>query len=139
MGSVLRSLAGLASMVPLLSVFSTAGYCAYVLIDYDLTTGGRLLADPLGAFITLGLWQVVLGASFAIALLQLALMIAFSVHALTRKQLPSSIKVLWIVAFYLFGMFAMPVYWLLYMLPKAATPPVHPEVPAGGWARSFPG
>jgi hypothetical protein len=137
--SLLRSLAGIASVVPLVSVFSTAGYSAYVLLDHDVATGGAMLADPVSTFIDLGLWQVVLGASVAIALFQLALMVAFSVHALTRKQLASGTKVLWIAGFYLFGMFAMPVYWLLYMLPRAATPPAHLEEPAGGWARSLSG
>ncbi len=111
---VLRALAGIGSLLPMLGVLATAGYCAYVLIAHDLAAGGG--QDPVARFIDQSLWQVVLGASVAIALLQLLLMIGFTVHVFTRKSMTAVAKALWVAAFYLLGMVAMPVYWLLHML-----------------------
>jgi hypothetical protein len=42
---------------------------AFVMIS-DLDTHGGMLADPIGSFVDLGLWKVVLTASTAIALFQ---------------------------------------------------------------------
>jgi hypothetical protein len=114
--SVVRAVAGIASLLPLGGVLATAGYAALVMIQHDLATHGGMLADPIGTFIDLELWQVVLAASLAIALLQLVLMVAFSAHALTRKRLGGGIKAIWVVAFYLIGFAALPAYWFLHML-----------------------
>jgi hypothetical protein len=114
--SVVRALAGIASFVPIAAVFATAGYVAFLMIEHDLATHGGMISDPIGTFFDLELWRVVLTASLAIALFQLVLMIAFSAHALTRKQLGGGIKAIWVVAFYLVGFAALPAYWFLHML-----------------------
>lgn len=116
MSSIVRAVAGIASLLPLAGVFGLAGYAAFVMIQHDLATGGGMVSNPIQTFIDLGLWQVVLVGSVVIALVQLVLMIAFAAHALTRKRLPGGIKALWIAAFYLVGFAALPAYWFLHML-----------------------
>ena len=99
-----------------------AGYAAYAMIAHDIATGGGMLADPIGTFVDLGLWQVVLAGSIAIAVFELVVMIAFAAHAVTRRQLSGSAKALWIAAFYLLAPFSLPLYWLVHMLPEADEP-----------------
>jgi hypothetical protein len=114
--SIVRAIAGIASLLPLAGVIGVAGYAAFVMIEHDLSTGGGMIADPIGTFMALGLWRVLLVGSVVIALLQLLVMAAFATHALTRKRLAIGIKALWIVGFYVVGFVALPAYWLLYML-----------------------
>lgn len=115
MSLILRAIAGLASVVPLLGAFVTAAYCAWIIIREDMAAGGAPF-DPVATFVDQGLWQVVLGASIALALFQVLTMIGFMVHALTRKHLTAVHKALWVAGFYLFGIVVMPVYFLMYML-----------------------
>ncbi len=53
-------------------------------------------------------------------LLMVALMATYLVHAFRDDRLTSDRRILWVIVLLLFGVFAFPVYWWLYVRPGAA-------------------
>ena len=60
---------------------------------------------------------------FRLQLLMMALLVAllafYVVHLFRTDRVPADKKALWAVVLFLGNLFAMPVYWYLYMWPKA--------------------
>lgn len=52
-------------------------------------------------------------------LLMFVLMAVFLVHAFRTDQMNADRRILWVVVLLLFGVFANPVYWWLYIRPRA--------------------
>lgn len=55
-----------------------------------------------------------------VAMLSLGLMVFYVIHALTRKDLPNSERLLWAIILFVGNMIAMPVYFFLKMKPQPA-------------------
>lgn len=58
----------------------------------------------------------------AMAALSFGLLVFYVVHALTRKDMPNSERLLWVIILFVGNMVAMPVYFFLKMKPPLADP-----------------
>jgi hypothetical protein len=111
-----RFLGAVGSVTPFLSSIGLGCYMAYAIIVHDMETGGltRPGGVPPNPFETEDwiAFAVILGL---VVLTQLVTSVLFTLHASQHPRLGSTGKVLWIVGFFTLGMFALPVYFALFM------------------------
>jgi len=97
-------LIGVLSVWPVVYFFAFLGLIGYI-----------FEASPKQGF---QVFQDVFLIHLATIVLMFALMATYLVHLFREDRLPSDRRVLWAVVLLLFGMFAFPVYWWLYVRPR---------------------
>ena len=101
-----------AYLIGLLSIWPPVYFCILLAsIGYIFSATPKHGFD---AFQTIFLFHI------ATILLGLALMAVYLVHVFRTDQLTQDRRVLWVIVLLLFGFFANPVYWWLYIRPGAA-------------------
>lgn len=111
-----RSLGAVGSLTPFLSSIGLGCYMAYAIIVHDMETGGltRPGGVPANPFDTND-WIAFAVILSIVVLVQLVTSVLFTLHATQDPRLGSTGKVLWIVGFFLLGMFALPLYFIFFM------------------------
>jgi hypothetical protein len=115
--SFTRFVAGSASVTPFLSSIGLGCYMAYRMIMNDLEKGGlaRPGTPPEFPFETEE-WIAFGVILLLVVVVQLGASLGFTLHAAQDRRLANLGKVLWIVGFFMIGMFALPLYFALFML-----------------------
>lgn len=112
---------GCAAFAPLVSAVFLGCYIGYGLITHDLYTRGlgsapdpiRMIADGPFDATDLAAFGVL---AVAVALLELALTVVLTLHAVKDPRLSGAAIALWVVGFLFAGPFALPLYVVLFVL-----------------------
>ena len=127
-----KLLSGVASFAPLVSAVATGVVGAVRLILEDVETGA-LGREPVDAILNrtfdttdLVIFGVIV---LGIVLLELALLVVFTVHAARDPRLEGGAIALWVLGFFLVGLLALPLYFVLYVLREPVKKVDLPEFP----------
>ena len=119
MKTPIKLLLGLLSITPIASSTLMGAITAYRMIMTDIELGG-VSPDPLSAFertsfdtTDLLIFVSVIGF---VVVLELALGVGFAIHAARDPRLGSTGKALWIVALLFAGIFALPAYFIVFLM-----------------------
>jgi hypothetical protein len=111
-GNARKLLMGLAGMLPMVGVLAVSLYLVFAPLVRGRRT--RSVLDAALAMNTRELW-VLGGAVLLIALVQMAVALAYILHAARDPRIGSGARMAWCLLMLFVGELAMPVYWLLYV------------------------
>ena len=111
-------LLGLATLVPVVHMVVTMVVMMGIIAYSALADPEALESTPIDL-----IFGLVFAFHFLSIFLVFGLLIVYIIHLFHSDRVPQDKRALWAVVLFLGNVFAMPVYWYIYIRPRDATPP----------------